>query len=94
MDGATDVIMATSALGVGVDKPDVRFVFHFDISDSLDSYYHEPGRPGRDGKPARAVLFYRPEDLNVHRFLKAGGQVDTREIAQVCDISLPALAES
>ena len=55
-DGA-EVIAATTAFGMGVDKPNVRFVFHHDISDSVNSYYQEIGRASRDGKAASAVLF-------------------------------------
>lgn len=58
-----DVVVATSAFGLGIDKPGVRFVVHEAISQSLDEYYQEIGRAGRDGAPATAVLFYRPEDL-------------------------------
>jgi ATP-dependent DNA helicase RecQ len=71
-DGETDVIVATSAFGMGLDKPDIRFVFHANVPDSPDSYYQEVGRAGRDGEPAVAVLFYRPEDLSLARFFTAG----------------------
>ena len=70
------VVVATVAFGLGINKPNVRFVFHAAVSDSPDSYYQEIGRAGRDGAPARALLFYRQEDLGLRRFLAGGGQVD------------------
>jgi ATP-dependent DNA helicase RecQ len=85
MAGDVDVICATTAFGMGIDKPDVRWVFHAEISESLDAYYQEIGRAGRDGAPAEAVLFYRPEDLGLRRFFAGGGQVDVEEIATVLD---------
>lgn len=83
MADEVEVIVATIAFGMGVDKPNVRFVFHFDVSDSIDSYYQEIGRAGRDGEEARAVLFYRPEDLTIHRFFAGSGQVDGEEVERV-----------
>ena len=67
-DGEIDVVAATSAFGMGVDKPDVRAVVHAAVPDSLDSYYQQIGRGGRDGDAALALLFYRAEDLSLGRF--------------------------
>ncbi len=78
-----EVVVATVAFGLGIDKPNVRFVFHAAVSDSLDSYYQEIGRAGRDGAPAQALLFYRQEDLGLRRFFAGGGQVDAEQIARV-----------
>jgi len=67
-----DVVVATIAFGMGVDKHEVRFVVHHEVAESVDAYYQELGRAGRDGEPARAVLFYRPEDLGRRRFFASG----------------------
>ena len=82
---ALDVVVATTAFGRGIDKPDVRFVFHHDVADSPDSYYQEIGRAGRDGEPADAVLFYRPEDLGLRRFFAGGGGAGPDDVAAVAE---------
>jgi ATP-dependent DNA helicase RecQ len=86
MDDRIDVMVATTAFGMGVDKPNVRFVFHLDVADSVDSHYQEVGRAGRDRAPARAILFYRPEDLGLRRFFAGSGQVGRGEIEAVAGV--------
>ncbi len=83
MDGDLDVVCATTAFGMGIDKADVRWVAHSEVSESLDSYYQEIGRSGRDGVPAEAVLFFRTEDLGLRRFFSGTGHVEVDEIGQV-----------
>ncbi|RVX40972.1 ATP-dependent DNA helicase RecQ [Nonomuraea polychroma] len=70
--GDVDTVVATSAFGMGIDRPDVRYVLHAEPPESPDAYYQEIGRAGRDGEPASAVLFYRQEDLGLRRFFVGG----------------------
>lgn len=84
-DQDCDVVVATVAFGMGVDKPNVRWVFHEEVSESVDAYYQELGRAGRDGEPAAARLFYREEDLGLRRFF-SGGAVERDVIDRVAQL--------
>ena len=82
-DGAVDVVVATVAFGMGIDKPDIRWVFHADIPPSLDEYYQEIGRSGRDARPAEAVLYYRPDDTRIPQLFAASTGPSRQTIEEV-----------
>ncbi|MFT3695964.1 MAG: ATP-dependent DNA helicase RecQ [Kofleriaceae bacterium] len=83
MDGELEIMVATKAFGMGVDKRDLRTVIHWEFPDSLESYVQEAGRAGRDGKPARAVLLYRVEDKRIQSYF-LGGKYPTRADSRRC----------
>ena len=86
MADEAEVLVATNAFGMGIDKPDIRFVYHFDVCDSLDSYSQEIGRAGRDGEPAEAVLFYRPQNVALRRFQAGGVKIPVNQLTEVAAV--------
>ncbi|MDQ3849278.1 MAG: RecQ family ATP-dependent DNA helicase, partial [Actinomycetota bacterium] len=83
MGGGLDVVVATNAFGMGIDKADVRTVCHETVPGSVEAYYQEAGRAGRDGRPARALLFAEGRDKGLHVFFIQRGELSDETIATV-----------
>ena len=83
MNETIRAVVATNAFGLGIDKPNIRFVVHFDLPGSLEAYTQEAGRAGRDGLPSRCILIYRMSDTRVQNYFLTGKYPDIEEVQRV-----------
>ena len=90
MGGRVPVVVATNAFGMGVDKSDIRCIVHFDVPGSVEAYYQEIGRAGRDGAPARAVLLFHPSDRRIQEFFVRSAHPEPALVETIYDQLLAA----
>ena len=83
MQEAIRAVVATNAFGLGIDKPNIRFVVHYDLPGSVEAYTQEAGRAGRDGEPSKCILVYRMSDTRVQNYFLTGKYPDIEEVQRV-----------
>lgn len=93
MGGEVPIMVATNAFGMGIDKADIRFVIHAHLPGTIEAFYQEFGRAGRDGNPARCTLLFGHDDQKLHRFFQAGRYPSTEDLANAHH-ALKRLAET
>jgi ATP-dependent DNA helicase RecQ len=77
------IMVATTAFGMGIDKPNIRYILHYQAPGSLEQYVQEIGRAGRDGRPAQCILLFDPADLEIHEHLQAQGRPSVRHLERL-----------
>ncbi|MEO0603155.1 MAG: RecQ family ATP-dependent DNA helicase [Myxococcota bacterium] len=89
LDGAFEAIAATNALGMGIDKSDLRYVVHLDMPGSITAYYQEVGRAGRDGDPAKGILLFDPDDRRIQEYFIHSARPTEEDFARVLEVVRP-----